>query len=156
MMCELCGKETEESFKASIEGTEMNVCDACAKFGKVIARRAPAAKEMKPEKMRTATPSAPEMVESIVPDFPKIVRDRREALSLNQEDFAKTLSIKESMLHKIETGDFTPSIALARKMEKVLRTKIVEVKEERQEHVIGRPGGNSPVTIGDFIKIRKK
>jgi len=34
MQCTLCGREVEKLNKAEIEGSIVNVCDACMKFGR--------------------------------------------------------------------------------------------------------------------------
>jgi putative transcription factor len=156
MICDLCGKESEDSYKAVIEGTEMNVCANCARFGRVVSKKtAPVKQEKHPEfERRIEKPS--EITDSVIPGFYKKIRERREQMNLTQEDFAKILSIKESMLHKIETGDFIPAIELARKIEHVLKIKIVERVEEKPEHVSGQKNSGNAMTIGDMIKIKEK
>ena len=42
-------------------------------------------------------------------DFPGLIRDKREKLGLKQEEFAKYLAVKESVIHKIESGSYVPS-----------------------------------------------
>lgn len=156
MICDLCGKESEDSYKAVIEGTEMNVCANCARFGRVVAKKIAPVKQDKHPEFERKIEKAPEISDSVIPGFYKKIRERREQMKLKQEDFAKMLSIKESMLHKIETGDFIPAIELAKKIEHILKIKIVEEIEEKPEHVIGQKGSGNAMTIGDMIKIREK
>ena len=33
--CEMCGKETK-LFTTLVEGTELNICQPCSKFGKIL------------------------------------------------------------------------------------------------------------------------
>jgi len=156
-MCELCGKETTETYRAVIEGTEMNLCSECARFGRVIGRAS--VKSEKKDSVKQGTPkkvNKVEIVEVVNPKAGRLIREKRERMGMNQEDFSKKLSIKESMLHKIETEEFLPSVELAKKIERILNIRIVEQVEERPEHVIGGQRESSELTIGDVIKISRK
>jgi putative transcription factor len=73
---------------------------------------------------------------------------------MNQEDFAKKIAEKVSVVHKLEIGEIKPSLALARKLERLLGIKLIEFYEEESK-------GNAKVstegfTIGDIVKIKKK
>ncbi len=159
MICELCGKEIEDIYKVDIEGSELNVCRDCSRFGKVIARKVMQSEKSKKEeakqKKKITKPAEPEIVEKLVDNFSELIRKARGKSGMNQQDFSKRLSIKESMLHKIETGEFKPSIVLARKIEKILKIKLVEEMEEKEVHLLGKPD-KTAFTIGDFIKIKEK
>ena len=77
-------------------------------------------------------------------------------MSMTQKQFAKHTNLKESIIHKIETGSFEPSLKMARKLEKVLKVKLIEEKEEEVEI---KPKSNEKpssegMTLGDFIKVR--
>ena len=146
MQCDLCGKD-ENIIQATIEGVEMNVCRDCAKFGKVIN---PQITE-KIEKHRVMKgPPEFESPEIIVLDFKNKIREAREKKGLNQEDFAKLLNEKASIIHKLETGTFIPSIPLAKKLEKALRIKLIEhTAEELSENP--KPSSTGTMTIGDII-----
>ena len=54
------------------------------------------------------------------------IRNKRDELGLKQEDFAKMLNEKESIIHKLETGEFKPSLKLAKKLEKKFGLKLIE------------------------------
>ena len=147
MNCELCGVE-DILFSANIEGTELNVCKRCLQFGKAIDK--PVDAKAQP---RVAKAPEKEVLEVIVPNCARIVKERREALNLKQEDLAKRLSEKVSIIHKVETGAFVPDIALARKFESFLKIKLIEQIDSGEQHVgVKAP---SSLTIGDFVKIRK-
>ncbi|MBW2982481.1 multiprotein bridging factor aMBF1 [Candidatus Woesearchaeota archaeon] len=153
MQCDMCGSE-ERLFKTNIEGTILNVCRACSKFGKVISEiKEP--EKIKPKKI-IITKSEPEteIIEIVVNDFAEKIRSRREKLGLKQEDFAKRISEKESVIHKLEIGEFKPSLELARKLEKTLNIKLIEEYEE--EHKTSTKTDTEIPTIGDLIKIRKR
>ena len=143
--CELCGKETA-LFRADIEGTELEVCQTCGSFGKVLKPTNSLAKKIQKD---VQLPQELQLTETVINEFPKLVKEAREKKKITQEEFAKRVNEKESIIHKIETGAFEPSIALARKLEKALNIRLVETVEE--EHLPkGRSSG--PVTIGDIIK----
>ena len=139
--CELCGKDTL-LFHADVEGTELKVCKACGSFGKI-------AVPMNRTVQHAQLPQELQLSEAVTPSVSKLVKNAREHKKLTQKEFAKMINEKESIIHKIETGAFEPSIALARKLEKALNIRLVETVEE--EHL---PKGKSsgPVTIGDIIK----
>ena len=151
MRCELCGAEGN-LFRAKVEGTELNVCSNCGKFGKVLepVRNKKEIAEKKTEKIEKTE----EYLEMIVSDFSKIIREKREGLGLNQKDFAKKISEKESFLHKMETGELKPSIDIARKLERLLGIKLVE--EYKEEHDKGANVKSDTLTIGDFVKIKRR
>lgn len=154
MKCDICGSK-DATVKAEIEGTELSVCPDCSKMGKVIERvkiKLPAKKKKKLEKQEAA--AGPRIVQLVVSDYPKIIKTGREKMGLKQEDAAKKLAVKESLLHNIETGHFEPNIELARKLEKFFNITLVEMHKE--EVIKTEKGDSDELTIGDMIKVRKR
>jgi len=149
----MCGRE-EDLYKTSIEGTMLNVCKNCCKYGKVIKPLESPREEAKVQKLIVRKPVLPEkeIVFVLVDDYANKIRNKREQLGMNQEDFAKLLHEKESLVHKLETGHFEPGIDMAKKLEKILKIKIVEQHEE--EHEKTAAGKSSGYTIGDMIKFK--
>jgi len=150
IQCDLCGKETN-LFLADIEGTELNVCSGCAMFGKVI-KEIKVEEEEKPKKegIGETAVEEKEIIDSIVSDYAKIIREKREQLGLKQKDFAEKISEKESLVHNLETEKFEPSIKLARKLERFLKIQLVETIEVEKEKP--KQGKDDVLTIGDVIK----
>jgi len=149
MHCELCGKDAE-LFTAVVEGTQLKVCAPCGRFGKVIRRaEQPALAAKKPMRAESA------MVEHIVSDYSQRIKAAREKLSLSQEDFAKHITQKESLVHKMETGHFEPPIDLARKLEKLLRITLVEVRDASPAYVREKETKTEGLTIGDILKLKR-
>jgi putative transcription factor len=143
MQCEMCGKE-DFLVRAKIEGTEMKVCKNCSKYGEVMQERIVKKIEM-PKPRAREEPS-----EFVVPEYANLIKNARASKGLNQEEFAKILNIKESMIHNMESDKQKPDIELARKLEKALHIKLVETfKEEKMESGKTR---NDGFTLGDFIK----
>jgi putative transcription factor len=152
MACDMCGSE-KKLFKADIEGSILNVCKSCSRFGKVISEiKEP--EKIKPKKIIIESGPEPEIIEMIVDDFAEKIRNKREKLGLKQEDFAKIISEKESVIHKLETGEFQPSLELVKKLEKALKIKLIEEYEEKHKKTAKISSG--PTTIGDLIKIKTR
>ncbi len=149
-VCEMCGK-SGQLVTADVEGVPLQVCGACSKYGQV--------------RHKGATPfahtrrfSAPvkEVVEHAVRgDFAFLLRREREKRKLTQEEFAKLLQEKESMLASWEHGMIKPLVDVARRLEKVLGISLV-VKEELEDVKLEKSGKKEELTLGDFIKVRKR
>ncbi|MFC1801167.1 multiprotein bridging factor aMBF1 [Nanoarchaeota archaeon] len=149
MNCDLCGKETK-LFKAEVEGTEMMVCKNCASFGQLKEPLEKPAKKVHQFSKRERKEPALETAETIISDYAQKIRQAREKMGLSQEDFAKKINEKESLLHKMEVGSFEPSLVLAKKLEKLLGIKLIQKTEEKK---IPLPKGSSEgFTIGDLMK----
>jgi uncharacterized protein (TIGR00270 family) len=149
MHCELCGKDAQ-LFIALVEGTQLKVCTQCSTFGKVL--RKDALTQIPQAKM--AVQRQPASIERIVDDYAKRIKTAREKYGLGQQDFAKMLSIKESFLHKVETGTFEPPLDIARKLEKALHIVLVETREEGTTASLKKERTNDGLTIGDILKVK--
>jgi putative transcription factor len=151
MKCDMCGSEGK-LYQAVIEDAELNLCHECSKFGKVtgiVEQKDAAIKENKSnQELQT------EVMEIIVDSYAEKIRKKRESLGLKQEEFAKKISEKESLIQKIESGHFEPSIGLAKKIGKFLKIKLIEEYEERHEKQTHSK--TNSFTLGDFIKIKEK
>ncbi|MFW6233693.1 MAG: multiprotein bridging factor aMBF1 [Nanoarchaeota archaeon] len=148
MTCELCGKDGE-MFKAIVEGSEMKVCSSCAKFGKIISKPKsnfqPRNKNIKYNK-----PKTPETIFLIVDNYHERLKNAREKMNLKQEEVAKKIAEKESLIHSVESGKHEPNINLARKLERFFKIKLVEEhKEEKNDLGKNKAQG---LTIGDLLK----
>ena len=147
--CEMCGK-AEQLVTAMIEGAHMQVCRNCASFGQVL--QTPRAFQQRnsyaPQKF-----VGPQIIEQIVEEYALKIKQAREKRKLNQEEFAKMLNEKESVLHNIEAGKQKPPMELAKKLEKVLGITLIEtIKPDEQTSDMPsekRPKG--PLTIGDIL-----
>lgn len=148
----MCGKKTD-LYAAIIEGTELNVCINCAKFGKILREvKKPEPIKRKKEKV-TEKPEEPKIVEVIVEDYAEKIRKAREKLGLKQKDFAKKISERASLVHNFETGKIEPSLKIAQKLEKLLKIKLIEEVEEKKEKAT--KAKSEEFTVGDFIKVKK-
>ena len=150
--CDLCGKTIESLAKAIIEMVTLDVCNDCAKFGKVIAqpkRLSPKEQHMQIQKREKRE----EKTELIAEDYPEIIKKKRESMGLTQKDFAIKINEKEAIISKLETGSFAPPLPLARKLEKFLGIKLVE--EYREAPLESARKKTEGFTLGDFIKVKR-
>ncbi|HII72038.1 TPA: TIGR00270 family protein [Candidatus Woesearchaeota archaeon] len=160
----MCGSEAE-LVKALIEGAEMTVCESCARFGKVLdAPQRPVLSPGIPGRARGSSfsPSRPspmprrkEIIQVIVPDYAQKIRKARERLGLTQEEFSKKLQERESLMQKIESGQFQPSIATARKLEKILKVRLIDQVEDGNVPISSTKSDSEGMTLGDFIKDKR-
>ncbi len=160
-MCDMCSSQ-EKTYKIEVEGSILNVCEKCASFGKVVRKIIPempekkqkqvqkAAKKLAEEKAKKET----ETVQIITPDFSLIIRKAREKLGLKQEELAKKIAEKESVIHKLESGSIIPAIPLARKLEKFLRISLVETIEVDSPETSDKRSSSERLTLGDLIRIK--
>ena len=155
MQCDMCGKE-EYLLRTIIEGTELNVCKECARFGKVLGNYRPEVKQ-KIQEIKKQKPQTPtiEVIQLVREDYAQIIRQKREQLNLTQEEFAKKLNEKHSFLQSIEIGKHIPSLELARKLEKILGILLVEEHKELHEGNL-KQQKSGVMTFGDIIKLKKK
>ena len=150
----MCGKNSQ-LFKTSIEGAILRVCKTCSSYGKVLGK-VKTEEELRTKKKKQAQivhKEEPEKLELIKEDYADIIRKAREKLDMKQEDFAKKVSEKESIIHKIETGSFKPSLKTARKFENILNIKLTEEVEDNFEQSSNKK--SEGLTLGDFIKKKK-
>jgi len=148
MICDMCGRENG-IYRTIVESAQLNLCKDCSRFGRVTGtiRQQAAEKGIRQEEEQKK-----EVLEIVAEDFAEKIKRKREQLGLTQKDFAKKINEKESMVHKMETGSFTPPLNLARRLEKLLNLKLIESHEETHQKAKASLGS---FTIGDFIKIKK-
>ena len=148
--CELCGK-TADLTPALVEDAKFLVCPSCLQHGtKLIEDVMPVYTQQKPQQKKQE-----DSWSLFEKDFNLIIKSAREKLNLTQEDLAKKINEKVSIIHKLESGHFPPSFNLARKLENFLKINLLQdVKEELKEKKINFK--SSELTIGDLIKIKKK
>ncbi len=159
MICELCGRDVPRLKKVIIEGVILNVCDECAKFGKEIkGNEIPKdVKYLPPEivrerverKRRRRGRDYLDEEEVLIEDYPRVIREARERLGMTQEELAKKILEKRTVISKLERGEMRPDEKLIKKLEKALNIKLKEKispiyrKEEKK---------TTTLTLGDLLK----
>ena len=156
MICELCGRDVPRLKRVVIEGVILNVCDDCAKFGKEVkGNNIPKeAKYIPPEVIRERIEKRKrryreiEEEEILVDDYAERIRHARESMGLTQEELAKRILEKKTVISKIERGEMRPDEKLIKKLEKVLGIRLKEKvtttyrKEEKKTRGL---------TLGDLL-----
>lgn len=141
MLCEMCGKEEAATSRVRIEGTVLNVCPDCAKFGQPVdpaplslpsalsarspplgARGARIGGTRRRLEERDLYQEIGEL--ELAPDWARRVRLAREAHTWTPEDLGKRLNEKKSIVLKIESGSFHPPDELVRKLEHLLKIRL--------------------------------
>ncbi len=157
-MCDLCGKSAEQLWQARIEGVTMDVCEHCTQFGAVIQKPtiSSLARATNQGHTQQSKESLPEDV--LVSNYAQIIKNARESRKMNQEEFAKLINEKLSVLQKIERGSFQPPITIARRWEKVLNILLIETKRPGDDGTVTdiTKSSNANFTLGDFIKKKTK
>ena len=143
--CDLCGKVSVVAM-IDIEGARVSACEACMSHGTVVRRLD---RSTAPPRAARASPTVEERVRS---DLPQALRKARGHLT--QEDFAKRLRVKLSAYHHYEAGSAVPDIETARRMERVIGSRLVELRTGVQEGPVAPAQGRRDVTIGDLIRRR--
>jgi putative transcription factor len=150
MQCELCGRDSPVLLLTEIEGSRLSLCKGCAAHGKVIRV---VQRPIIQEKKSFAHVEPKQETEVIVDGFGEKIKEARERANLKQEELAKAINEKESLIHALETGHHHPNLELAKKFERYFKIPLTEkLKEEQIMPSKGPPGG---LTLGDFIKVKQ-
>ena len=140
MECELCGSKATR--KAKVEGIVLNVCDDCVKFGKEIPT-------IEFRRTKKKIPKIEGLEQVLIKDFHKLIRKSREKMNLTQEELAKKLKEKASVIKRIEEG-WKPPLKLINKIEKFFDIKL---REEIEEKVLDKKSNSTNLTIGDVVEV---
>ena len=166
MECEICGRQIfGRAHNVVIEGAKLLVCSECAKSSLSSRKYTPekpraSTKRVRPVGRQTKTSQRPQTVmledSVIVEGYGKKIRHGREKLGLTHEELSRHIGEKISLLQKLETEKMTPDLALAKKLGKTLKIKIlvspttIQVDEELREH---KP---TDLTLGDIVVVQKR
>lgn len=154
MRCEICGKKiVGKPLKTKIDSSVMEVCRECSKFGKIIREpTTPRKKSFRKPQKRSRRPM--DTVYEVVEDYGRILRSEREKRDWSREDLAERINEKVSVINRIETERMEPDIKLARKLERLLKIKLLE-KFEADDLEKSEGGGFRGATIGDIARIKR-
>ena len=166
--CEVCGREVRAVNEIALEGAKLLACSRCAKLGEPVRRPTTRPYTSKP---RTALhPSSPpshqipsyrrktkprysprELV--AVEDFRHLIRKAREHRDMSQQDVARKLNERASVIAKLESGKMTPTIKIARKLERLFNLTLLEEAESIDLSPASHP---SNTTLGDVVQVKRK
>ncbi|MFC7203819.1 multiprotein bridging factor aMBF1 [Haloferax namakaokahaiae] len=167
--CEMCGSDKPSLKKVKVEGAELQLCDDCAKFGTEV--RTESSSSSASTKYSTSSSSSKtsrassssssssskrrrrdmfDDMEEIATDYDSRIRQARESRNLSQEDLAKSLNEKASLIRKIERGDILPPDTVRKKLERKLDISLVEGASDDDSE--WSSGGSRKTTLGDVVK----
>lgn len=162
MICEMCGNNVPSTRPVFIEGTKLNVCPSCAKFGAEGSRQGsdgfpegPSAQvieerlEKRERRMQTKDVYRGSEQTELVDNYGDVIRKARIAKGMDLEQFAASIFEKKGTLAKIESNNLVPDEKLLKKLEKALDIKLTEKVAS-----VGKVGGASTtkMSLGDFIR----
>jgi putative transcription factor len=147
-VCEMCGKE-EKLITAEVESVEMQLCPNCSKYGK-IKKKVTFSQGFRSQK---SSNQGPEL--RIVANYSSLLRKARESKGMTQQDFAKMLNEKESVIVKWEQGSLKPRIGMAKRIGRIIKINLLE-KDIPGEVDLEKTKATGEFTLGDFVKVRKR
>jgi len=159
MECEICGSEIKgNATRVTVEGTVLDVCSKCARYGKPADKWTPVSRKIAPtEKViltrRPRRDAFDKLEDEIVPDYAGIIKKAREAHGLTIEDLASKMMEKSTLLKKIEREELVPEDTVRKKLETTLNIKLTERISSQDQRGGGFIRGT---TLGDVAIIRKK
>ncbi len=74
-----------------------------------------------------------------IDDLGQVVRRERERMGLSQAELANLVKTKETIIKKIEQGEFNPPLDLVKRLEKVLKTTLLQVVVEEKTSIKTKP-----------------
>lgn len=162
MNCDICGREISgQAFKVRVEGAKLLVCGQCQRLGKPyveepVVKRPAAPRTLSLRGVHRKAPELPKGMEEldIAEDCAERVRNQRMKLGLSQDELAKRVREKLSVIQKIETGKMTPDTRLCRQLEHELRIKLLVPRKEISE--VPKTPVPAEVTLGDIIRVKGK
>jgi len=164
--CQICGSIIwGKGQRVILEGARITVCYNCAQHGTKIHKPSSYTYGKKPikkkpyaaAKRQSFKPTTTEELE-IVSDYARRVKNVRNSLRLNQDQFAQKLNEKPSLIRRIETGKAEPTVKLAKKIQKIYKIQLLTKSDEMdfnvQENKFMKKSSGS--SLGDIALIKKK
>jgi len=179
VQCEMCGTGTSNPNRVKIEGAELDVCDECTDFGTEL--RTGEEESSTSTKYSTGSSSSSDSgqssssrssssgstgssssgggrrrdmfddIEEIAQDFDEQIRSARESAGLSQEELAKKLNEKASLLRKLEHGETLPTDEMQRKLESELGIDLA-ASGSSDETEWESDSSSGEYTLGDVVK----
>jgi len=142
VQCEMCGTETSSPNRIKVEGAELDVCDNCTEFGTEVdtgdssgststkySTSSSSTSSSSASNTGTTTTSSGggarqqdmfDDIEELAQDYDDVIRQGREQAGLSQEDLARDLNEKASLIRKLEQGEMLPTDEIQTKLERSL------------------------------------
>lgn len=154
LYCDICGKGPVRA-QILLEGAKLLACARCMKSGKIVHRFYEEGEERPVVVQRM--PSGLGSGEDIVEGYGKIIKNARERAGLPISVVAERVNEKESYLNAIEKERLKPTVAVAKKLERELKVKLVEkVEQAMAPSAASSTKKFSEPTLGDMLEEKKK
>jgi len=158
----MCGKEVPITKPMMVEGSKLNLCQNCARFGD----------EYKETNSSPGTPVPKSVIEGrlqrrerrmqtrdiyssttreLIDDYGAVIRNAREAKGLDLDDFSKSIFERKGTIARIEANDLVPDDKLITKLEKALDICLKEDVQSGGQAGVGGKKSES-MTLSNFIK----
>lgn len=159
MNCEVCGRKIEGSpVRVVIEGAMMNVCSECSKFGVTPSTWSPIPRKpvrsivINTQVRRASTPLQVESEVELVEGYGRLIREAREKMGLSQEELAKLVKERLSVIKRVEAERMEPPASLARKLEKALKIKLYTYEASVASSTYKK---RKDITLGDVVRLKE-
>jgi len=175
VQCEMCGSDVSDPNRVKIEGAELNVCDECTDFGTEIRTESSSSGSTKYStsdsgssgggstsgtSSRSSGSSSSgggggqdmfDDIDELAQDYDDRIRTARESRGLSQEDLAKELNEKASLIRKLEQGATLPSDDVQKKLERELDIDLTTGSASDEGEWDGGSSDGS-YTLGDVVE----
>jgi len=152
MKCELCGKK-KAVYKIMIEGAELDVCEKCAKHGKIISRIESEYDLSLPNHSFKSEIKIETDDDELVADYAKRIQKACSKLGISHHVLAERLNEKESYIERIMHGKIEPDEKTVHKIERELHIRLLE---SARTNAVKLSNGLGDITLGDVIQFDKK
>ena len=131
--CEVCGAEIKGEVQYIKIGTaELRVCKSCARYGITVDKKAKSKAGVKGgDQLRENRKRLYEQMDrelesetEIVDNYGWKIKETRRKMGLKQENLARKINEKQSLLQKIEKEEIIPSEEVRKKIERVLNISL--------------------------------
>ena len=160
MNCEICGKKTKNIHKIVIEGTVLHVCSDCKNLGipepelRIKPKITGITRKTRKTKIKRSEQAFADD-EELVEDYNLIIKREREKRGWSQEELAKKLMEKESLIKKIENAEIIPEPRVIEKIEKLFGIKLRKRVSDLTERY--KAGDQQfGLTLGDIATVKRK
>ncbi len=167
--CEMCGAERPSLTTTKVEGAELELCDDCTEFGTQVETTDAGSASTKYSTSSSSSSSSSSSgggggdgrsrrrdmfddMDEIAGDYDERIREAREAEGVSQEDLAKSLNEKVSLIRKLERGEMLPSDDVREKLERRLEISLVEGGDGGDDD--WSADSSTTTTLGDVVKRR--
>lgn len=145
--CNLCGQDFKELNKAEVEGTIIDVCNNCLKFG----RKVEVPQQTYKINRKVEFKSLEQEDLTIVSGYGERMKKARESIGLTRIELASKMKEKQSVIKRLEEEKMEPDEKLMKRIEKILK---ISLSEQYKEAKMSRSGKKENLTVGDVISVK--